>query len=445
MESASNSNICTTIDVSIPPLKKIKSGNVKDISERRVIELSNDIFKNNILINHILSFVPFHLLTSMLVNRRLCKLIHNIMLSRLILKDSSKLVSSGFTKRILFMNEEFSEAYLPYRVVKLMATTIPDAFVNKIHKESLVKLQAETSCIHNLYALMVIFCGKDKADIIEKRLLLDTLIDVNIDLPNGGKWKLKVKNLFSGDSIIQLKKIIPDHLYTNDNKNLHLQKSVNQSINRYLDYINPLVNKFSKTNKSLDKDVSIISFLKTAIRDYNFNLASLSNLYSTIMDNINLADKDNSYIYYIVISQTLNKLEKVHGWYIYHALAIEQYFSKSHNSNRYRIYQSWVDKMSLKNYFSKTGYGDLDEGSMSWLELSNFISMLGIILKGEPDEKLREKCFGYVEKDQPIKNLFFYSEENILTGLTFRFIETRITPGDCLQNFESALKNIKER
>lgn len=396
--------------------------------KRNVQDLINDIFKNDKFCTLILSFIPLSSLTNALVNRRFCKLAHNSILQRLSLKESSQLITSGFTKRILFIGENCNMPYVPYRLIRLMATQIPYVFVNSIYtQENLSKLQSETSCNFNLYAFMVIFSGKNKADLFYKLITLSTKANVYIELKNE-RNKYSFVNCFSGDVIIDLINNIPESNYTAENIKNNINKSIQRPMSRLHNHL------ISASNNS--SNFSLKRMAETAKENFDFNDNTLSNLKTSMTDHIRLIDPDNSYIYYILITLP-------HVWIpgIYHAFAIEQYFSIRKNVVLYRVYQTWFNNMTLKDYFAKKGYGDFDEGCLTKQEMDRFLIDLTKILKGDSNKILRKRCFGYVNEKSQIQHLMIdetYVRDKYLAGMVIRYIPTSFKPADCFQHFSTA-------
>lgn len=340
----------------------------------------------------------------------------------------------------LVIGGDSNKSYLPFRVVKLMASTIPHTFVQSVFStKELSKQEAESSCVHNLRALMVIFSGTYKADIIYKRLLLTTITELSVDLTEEKKWDYYVYNLFSGDAINKLKNMIPDDLYTDDYMNSKLRESLSSSYQRFFDHLDSFLDKCYQVPESKEQEKQIITNLEKewSKLDYNFNHATLQRLWATIVAKSPFVNKAISYIYYIVVGAPNIHIKPL---MVYHAFAIEQYFSGSKNSVCYRVYQTWRNHMTLSNYFSKMGYGELDEGTLTQKEISYFLNDFGKILSGDSTLKLRERCFGTANAEMPIKILHFDISKKILLGISLRFLAYQINPSDCLQNFKSVLK-----
>lgn len=426
-------------------LKTDKLDKKQTESVPRVQVIMNLVLKNDELNNRILSFIPLNSLSELLINRHFCELVHKILLSRLDLEKNPKILSSRLTKLTLTLGNNFSKQYLPFKVAKLMATTIPYKFVNTISKKDLNKYEAETSCIHNLYALIAIFSGLKKAQTICDRLELLTTSNFLIDINKEKKWKWKVANLFSGDAVSEFNSKIDDNLYNATNRQKSYRDFLLPSFNQFMKYTQPIIEKCKMQIQHLEEsdkeyEQTFTSNLEKAWKtiDYNFNSNTYDRLCIEFFENIELVNEDNSFIYYIVLTKPSNDTFSSHD--IYHAFAIEQYYSNDKEKVYYRIYQSWAEKMTLKDYFEKKGYGDLDEGAMTYGELNTFLCDFDKILVGKGTEKIREECFGYGAVPSP-QLVVFNSEERILSGLSLRFIASSINPGDCFDNFADALKS----
>lgn len=284
-----------------------------------------------------------------------------------------------------------------------------------------------TSCVNSAYASSLIFFGEPVAKKIFKRLRKQTSAELSVQLPSGKKWLYKVKNIFGGDIIREMNNKITVDEDVPDDKLINYAQS---SINSFFNYTEPFVTKCVSENSSTDE--KIIANLKDYFSkmEYDFNASTISALKSEIDSNKQKTNQDRTYVYFVAITIPSDDRMKFE-----HAFLIEQFFLNECKEIRYRIYQSWIEEATLLDEFSRRGYDESGNKSLTSDEINNFIDNFEALYgrnKNHNNVTYRH-CFGYTNSVRSGPLLTF--DGKILSGLSIRYFSMDIDPKQCTNNF----------
>lgn len=132
----------------------------------------------------------------------------------------------------------------------------------------------------------------------------------------------------------------------------------------------------------------------------------------------------------------------------YHCFIIEQYFNEEACSVNYRIYQAWQNKYDLNEYFSKANHC-LDSN-----QFRGFLTNLKSATRSRQTsvsnlEEFKQACqkFAQAENECSMVSerrllpsaLYFNHIMQTISGLSMRYLSTKISPVEHKQNILSAL------
>lgn len=214
--------------------------------------------------------------------------------------------------------------------------------------------------------------------------------------------------------------------------------------------INGLKNTFKYADREIDKIANKI-FLKKPF--FNHCKIVLNRLEKDLKKSSKTVNEKVSYIYFISISHPTfkhsgprySKRDPVTIHY-FHNFLLEQYYSPFRKETLVRLHQSWLNKFTVKKYYSVMDY-DQDKGSMNEIQLNEFLHHLknAFVYKEmtlNPSSSLSMKhCFG-VEAIPP--QVYYDKANKYAAGLSFGYLTTEIDPGKRLKKLEKFLKNFEK-
>jgi hypothetical protein len=337
-----------------------------------------------------------------------------------------------------------SLSLLPFKVIKFMANQCLVPFVQSsvhhIRKRTITVQEARTSCILNMIALSIIFSGSYKAKFILDRLRYTTRVNMDIPLMDENKWQYCVNNLFSGRIIRAANKELPDRKITRE----FMDEQSNEYLKPFLELTKPIINSCFEIDKSSSKkeaNEKIISNLENALMNlkYDFNRTIILSLKLEMEENqLKKVNDQTSFVYYLAIHVPKTHKNEKDSIEFYHAFVIEQF--KTENSVLYRLYNSWINGMTLLEFFQKKNYGDSAEGCFTFEQISEFLNDVHRIVAPTTDQKeiggLREKCFGHNPLHM-LPSISFDPQKRMLKGLSFRYVSSEFNPLECFDNFNN--------
>lgn len=348
-------------------------------------------------------------------------------------------------------NRESEFPYIPYNTIRDMLARNLVPFVQKavtvLGNRQITVKDAETSCVFNFLALMVIFSGVKNAGQIKACLGSSCLQPITVILPEG-HWTYYIYDLFIGKMIAASIKDFSNCA----NREKNIAKGRLQHLKSYENYIRPIMNKSCQVDGTqlspAEVSANIISnvVLQLRLLKFEFNRAVIDALKTDMSTNSQKVNKQNSFIYYVAITIPVSFDQKMNAsgskdQTFYHALVIEQF--QSQKGVVHRLYQSWQDTMTLSEYFDKQKYKTHEEGCLSLDGINDFLTCLNSIVspKTRPEiiPALRERCFGTPSFGVPLP-LFFDDKNNVLYGLSLRYFYNQVNPADTPKNYQEFLK-----
>ncbi len=336
--------------------------------------------------------------------------------------------------------------YISYRIIRGIAKRQIGRFLKQaswelIHSRVGTK-NASTNCFYNLMAVAIVVSGakqvknisdylycnykfymKSVIEVKKERLIIDVTVD----------------NLLSGSLLVN----INNKTIKCKNDIALLSPKLEPLFNHFVAYLNPILKKCAyEASDDMEKcKRKTLKNFNAALNNmtYNFNEFTFKTLQDDIKNNKSKTNQNKSFIYYVAIT-TPNLHNKKNGldYAYYHCFTIEQYFSSIKKKCLYRLYQSNIHQMTLKNYFSKMKY-DLfsDRGCLNQKQLTHFFLDVQLIVQGVkgPIDALSKRCFGSVVPQLP--SSFYDAAKQSIHGLSLRYKSEEFSPKDCIKNFMS--------
>lgn len=345
--------------------------------------------------------------------------------------------------------------YYPYLTIKNMVQQGSGSFVQAaveyLDKKVSSHRIAETSCILNLLALSIIFLGASEASKITALLSFSHKQPVDFVLPNGELWRYYIDYLFSGAILMayNIKDLEGSHLEAM--KMLIRQTSFRRYYETTLSgFIQCYQTKSIEDSSNSQVNPIIIGNLNHALKwlHYDFNKVVLDIFKNDLASNSQHVSEKVSFVYFVAMLMPNNYPDpdieggKSSHKTFYHALTIEQFQSPS--GVAHRIYQSWINAMTLRQYFQHKQYRDCHEGCLSLEQMRKYLTDLGKILSPNIDASisfgLQQRCFG-VGTRFPIPPYYYDESQKTLKGISLRYIGRKICPQDAVKNYNEFIKN----
>jgi len=114
-----------------------------------------------------------------------------------------------------------------------------------------------------------------------------------------------------------------------------------------------------------------------------------------------------------------------------HTFLIEQFLSSDGNV-RFRRYQSMICQATILQDFNSSRYGDLEEGTWSKEELSDFFTKFKTLYLIHDSNKYASfyECFRYISIELPP----YTFDKDVLKGLSIRYFLSPFNPKDAVEN-----------
>lgn len=260
-----------------------------------------------------------------------------------------------------------------------------------------------TSCCHTAALLASIFLGEEKAK--DCLCLLNRSETTQFHIYNDGQKLLQLNayGLFDGQRICNA-----------------LAKKSNNDDEKYYDSFVRILAKQSETLVP-PRDISPTDFDNcfSNLR-FSFNYDVLYELKRTLENNVSIINKDVSVAYIINIAD---------GDACRHVFLIEQ--SLGANGVQYLLYQSWIAKIELADWFEQMEI--LDQKG-----IRGFLDRMKIILCDFDDVNANfSSCFGI----DSVRGELLECRDGVLTGLSLRFLCYQIDPKSCGRNLYELMFN----
>lgn len=292
------------------------------------------------------------------------------------------------------------------------------------------------SCIINFDLLNMIFVGEAQAKKIIN--LLEYTKSLNIPLTVCNNNKIETKNvlfhhIFSGNEVIEFNKKLSDNSY---------KSSVDETIKISTEFIEKIQKFYS--GQHVDNP--------TSLHDYNHHVIDV--LEKEMEKNKDKVSENCSFIYHVVInlpkqdiakSGTQKEIENA-PIQCFHSFILEQCYSPEKNSDVTRVHHAYRDHYSVAEHYAKMGYGDKDEGCLTSTGRKRFCADLrGMLSFGkekhfEDLQKHQAACFNVEDKLSPPG--FFRLNDRIFSGLSIRYITSKIDPRECQAYFDALLNKV---
>jgi hypothetical protein len=331
--------------------------------------------------------------------------------------------------------------YLPFKIVNYMANFCLVPFVqastqfhlNKTH----TNLHVKTSCTDNLYALSIIFSGMKKAKfLVKERFLPGYWRTSSLKLSGGSNWDFKWSDFFTGKAISD--KSIQDNQPWSTISGIAIE-----AFDNIYQATLKKCNQFEPSPSTQENNAKFIRNLENEFINlkYDFNEETFTSLKNDILSNKQKVNAQKSYVYYVIITLPVSAAH-TDPPEAYHAFAIEQFLGL--NGVSHRLYHSWIESMTLSDYFQKKGYMDQnDQGCLTTEQMQNYIDDVHRIISPFTDsaEKTRlvNSCFSQT-RDQHPPSITYYPESHTLIGMVMRYVTQEINPKDTLDNFHEFIK-----
>lgn len=301
-------------------------------------------------------------------------------------------------------------------------------------------IRLATSCIINVLALSVIFSGPQKTQGIMPKLMVSFKDDFQVSTPNGPVM-LNVDNLFTGAVLNRLDR----HFFTSKYDYDSLLSALNQHLD---DVAKPFYAVLEKAFSDLVVDEKkhqkqLLGILKGI--DYDFNAETFECFLRDIAENeTNQVNSGVSHLFYVVIQ--IPKPANRSGT-IYHAFAIEKFWDSHTQKPAYRLYQSWLCKMTTAMDMEKRGYDKTKPWQWSRGEFDLFLQNLKLCIcksarKHDEIFKAHLQAFGYAPEDDFNYHHSFNSDAMTFEGLSFRYFKDILNPRDIPANIKSFVSSL---
>lgn len=298
-----------------------------------------------------------------------------------------------------------------------------------------------TSCIYQLVGLSVLFSGMEKAILIYKRM--SSVFKTSFYIPrsnNATFYPVKLVDLLGGACLVDIEKYLPLDVPLQKRPNL-VDFFIKHHVLDFYAHIDPQVKKCLDPAKTPAQALCDIDHIFSRL-DFAFNRKTIATLSRRMEANSAKLKPNRSFIYYCLLFIT--------DGVVYHAFAIEQFYFKGKPHGLFRLYQSWVEQMTLQDYFKKRGYGETVEGCLDYSEMSDFLGNLHLLLLNRKTsriqmkeiDRMHEENFGVTSPPFPQPNLFFNRHEKALYGISLRWFCDEINPENCRINFESLMSKV---
>lgn len=325
-------------------------------------------------------------------------------------------------------NDKIFTPYAPFNTVRIAASdknkwkqvlTIAE---QEITNKNNITNELTNSCLVNFIAVSLILVGKKRTMEIYDALTITDCLNVPI-IPI--KKEILFFNVFAGYNVMSLnsKKISYEMIAANSAKDKDYDSAWQRTaIKVYECYIG-----------------------KEVANPYDFNKGVIDSFEKEVNRNQSQVSEDNSFVYHVLISSpdyeallsTSSRSEFLETTFkgsktFYHSFILEQFLGEG-QSVRTRLYQSWLNELSLEDHFRTKGYGEADEGCFDEAELGNFFMNLKSLLFCDevPDfNKLSQSqtaCFNVPSKCVPAPGILL-KEIGVYSGLALRFMTTKINP-----------------
>ena len=299
-----------------------------------------------------------------------------------------------------------------------------------------------TSCINTAFFLSILLLGKEKASSIMTHLGTCYWTRTRMELPSGNFYYFIISNLYAGRILSQLAQEEKENLFEHTEKEI-IEKRKDEYLNKYdALYMKEFLVNFQKelfttsnTKNVLLSDEQAIQKIHSSFLtfNYSFNERTMNSLQTSILQNQALLSSTHSFLYFIGIS--LQQPEDCSQFYYEHVFILEQFSPLLKKSGIcFQLYDSWCHQATLldslkeeeENKRRKTSFTEKEFWEGFWEKLKQRYIQGTLSCK---------ECYGYENYEFPL--LFFSTEQDILSGLSLRYITVPIS-------YETVNKNVKE-
>lgn len=347
---------------------------------------------------------------------------------------------------------------LPYKIIELISNDLWFFLVKKISQSVCIReildVEAKTSCIFNAFLVASLLLGKSEAKKAIHRISFMHWSPC-IFSKEGLLYQLYIKDLFCGEYVNFLDKNLSDKEYTSE-KAKKMICGYLKPMDRYREFTQSILE--NNKEKIKESNLNIKNHFEKALGNlaYNFNLRTIEKLQSKIEKNKDEVSEDRSFLYFVAImmprdySNIISNQPPLETFEnkntrcnYYHVFLIEQF--KGEDQTRYRIYQSWQNYFTLKEYFELAGTGKIGlpfeklkeniQEFKNLFERSNFAK----------NESEIFKCFeANLDSNTAFPPSFFSTYSKTFYGLSLRYLVRPFNPRNALENFLSINPSIEK-
>ncbi|HRD55899.1 MAG TPA: hypothetical protein PLC42_05835 [Parachlamydiaceae bacterium] len=348
---------------------------------------------------------------------------------------------------------EIIRSLYPYALFKIARVVSQKNIAEVIKFTKLANLVSDsglihTDCFFNMLTLSVLASGVQKTKLVANRLYTSYKLCgyLKIQVKNVLMcMELKFDNLFSGPIIVDLN----NNIFKEDEDD-KLRARFKLIYNNFLSCINEslLQCEYKESDdfkickrKTSDNIYDVLDHFP-----YDFNQDTIHFLLNEIELNIEQVNEARSFVYCISINYPNPKRYegKAFEYSVYHAFAIEHYFSPQKKGSRFRIYQSNIRKMSLQEYIRQKGYQLFsDEGCLDYKGIIAYFDDIKLLLKESSKDhydELCNRCFGSFLERQ--RTSYYNINTQSIEGFSFRYKTESFDPKHCIKNM---LEFVKEQ
>lgn len=298
-----------------------------------------------------------------------------------------------------------------------------------------------SSCSENAAGLLCLFSGirKSKHTQTLSNLSITTTIDPSMPLRSifdflKPAFKFDIVDLFKGEAMGHMQ--VDDVNSTNhelEQIKSRLLKYLSLSLDRYQAHMS--APKTQKGGNQPTNEEFINQYIKQAVK-YEFNIRTITALKTQIQMNTAQTRTTQSFIYYIRAIEADRKT-------VHHAFLLEQFFHPQTNSNRFRLYQAWLDVTDLSKSISQQLL-PLTHQSWTLEEAMVFMNKLMRFYSSDVDNRISEfECFGLGSKTIDTRNDPYFIDMKFV-GRTIEYYCLPVNPRDCVTHLREIAETSTE-
>jgi hypothetical protein len=348
--------------------------------------------------------------------------------------------------------KRIAESLLPYslfKIIDLLTKQNISEFIQCISKSLIahsVRLKSlDTNCYYNMFPLILMASGQEHVKRITEILYDNHNVSIAVKLDSQVQLNIEIDNLFSGPLLV-----IKNGKSSTKNDQTNENSAFSSLVTRFVKHLNSPV-KNSKYKAGGDKEkynrkpLDEVNFLLNNLK-YDFNEFTLKSLEEEIDNNTPKIDQGNSAIYFVAITWPNPYKDKpqLYKYVFYHCFAIEQLYSPYKKKGCFRVHNSNMKEMSIKQFYHQRKYKAFsDHGCLNRKGLTNFFIDFNLILKGEhgTNDSISLRCFG--TRLAHLSPTFYDENTRTLHGLSLRYHSQLFKPMECVKNIVTFMNDHK--